>query len=88
MNLNLMSFMLGKMVADKLGEQRSTQLGMIAGMMPGFQGVMISALIAQREEPAASAVVDASVVAQQNQLLKKLFDELAAAGPKAVVKQP
>lgn len=83
MNLNLMTFMLGKAVADKLGEERSTQLGMIAGMMPGYQGVMISALIAQREEPPATPVVDPRVVAQQNELLKKLLDELTAV-PKPV----
>lgn len=83
MNLNLMSFMLGKAVADRLGEERSTQLGMIAGMMPGYQGVMISALIAQREEPPATVVLDPRVVAQQTELLKKLIDDLSA-GPKAV----
>ena len=84
MNLNLMAFMLGKAVAEKLGEERSTQLGMIAGMMPGYQGVMISALIAHREEPKATPALDPRVAAQQVELLKKLVDDLATAKPVAL----
>jgi hypothetical protein len=38
MNMNVMSFLLGKTLTRDLGEERSTQLGLIAGLMPGYQG--------------------------------------------------
>lgn len=77
MNLNLMNFLVGKVVAEKLGEQRSTQLGLIAGMMPGMQGVLMTAVIAQREESPATKPVDPKVAEQQAAMLKRLQDVLA-----------
>jgi hypothetical protein len=82
MNMNLMTFLVGKVVAEKLGEQRSTQLGLVAGMMPGFQGVLMSALIAQREEPASSTKpVDPKTAEQQAAMLKRLQDVFAPSAP-------
>ena len=43
MNMNAMNFLLGKAVARDVGEERSTQLGLLAGLMPGYQGVLLSA---------------------------------------------
>lgn len=86
MNLNLMSFLLGKVVAEKLGEQRATQLGLIAGMMPGFQGVLISAVIAQREETPAKSPIDPKVAEEQAAMLKRLQD-LFGAPPSASLKR-
>lgn len=87
MNLNLMTFLVGKAVADRLGEERSTQLGLVAGMMPGFQGVLVSALIAQREEEPAKPVTDPKVIEQQNAMLKRLTDALSGGGaPTAAIK--
>lgn len=53
MNLNMMNLLVGKMFAEREGlpESRSFQLGLIAGMMPSMQGVMMAALIARRERP-------------------------------------
>jgi hypothetical protein len=77
MNLNLMNFLVGKVVAEKLGEQRSTQLGLVAGMMPGFQGVLMSAVIAQREEaPTSTKPIDPKVAEQQAAILKRLQEVL------------
>ena len=79
MNINLMSFLVGKAVADKLGEERSTQLGLIAGVMPGYQGVMISALIASREEtPPAKPAADPKSLHQQAETLREFFDQVMA----------
>lgn len=84
MNLNVMSFLLGKTMARDLGEERSTQLGLIAGMMPGLQGVMITALIAQREEPAAApAPSDPKQAAAQLDALKKAIEALSGSAPTA-----
>lgn len=55
MNMNVMSFLVGKTLAKDLGEERSTQLGLIAGMMPGYQGVLLAAIIARNEAPAPAA---------------------------------
>ena len=55
MNMNAMNFLLGKAVARDVGEERSTQLGLLAGLMPGYQGVLLSAVIARREAPTTPA---------------------------------
>ncbi len=82
MNINAMSFLLGKTIARDLGEERSTQLGLIAGMMPGFQGVMITALIAQRETPAPPPPpTDPKLAAAQLEALKKAIEALTPVGP-------
>ncbi len=86
MNLSLMSFLIGKVVAENLGEARSTQLGLVAGMMPGMQGVLLSAVIAQREEPAAKPVIDPKVIEQQNAVLKALQSALNGANQQIVAK--
>jgi hypothetical protein len=54
MNMNVMSFLLGKTLTRDLGEERSTQLGLIAGLIPGMQGVLVTAIIGQRETPATT----------------------------------
>ncbi|MBK9035866.1 MAG: hypothetical protein IPL61_32225 [Myxococcales bacterium] len=55
MNMNVMSFLVGKAVTRDLGEERSTQLGLVAGMMPGYQGVLLAAIMARQEKPATPA---------------------------------
>jgi len=57
MNLNMMNLLVGKTIAEREGvdESRAFQLGIIAGMMPSMQGVMIAALIARRERPETPA---------------------------------
>jgi hypothetical protein len=79
MNMNVMSFLLGKTLTRDLGEERSTQLGLIAGLMPGMQGVLVTAIIAQRETPATTPPApDPKVVGQQIEALKKLIDSALA----------
>lgn len=73
MNMNIMNFLLGKAVASEAGEARSTQLGLLAALMPGYQGVLLSAMIARREA-VAPPPPDPKVVAQQAELLKKLLE--------------
>jgi|JI10StandDraft_1071094.scaffolds.fasta_scaffold02799_8 hypothetical protein len=85
MNMNAMNFLLGKAVARDVGEERSTQLGLLAGLMPGYQGVLLSAVIARREAPTTPAApVDPKVVAQQQEAIKRLLDSLTP--PAAVAK--
>jgi hypothetical protein len=53
MNLNLFQFLVGQAIgrSNDLPEDRTTTLALIAGMMPGMQGVVLTAIIAQREKP-------------------------------------
>lgn len=84
MNLNVMNLLVGKMLAEGQGlsEQRSFQLGLIAGMMPGFQGVLVTAMIAQREAPTPAPPIDPKLAAQQSEALKKAIDAaLTTGGP-------
>lgn len=85
MKMNAMSFLLGKTLARDLGEERSTQLGLIAGLMPGMQGVLVTALIAQREAPAAPPLppVDPKVVAQQLEELRQAIEAAVGTRPPA-----
>jgi hypothetical protein len=57
MNNSMMNVLLGKMFGDQnnLSKDRAFQLGILAGMMPGMQGLMMAALIARRERPPAKA---------------------------------
>jgi hypothetical protein len=77
MNMNFMSFFVGKTVASDLGEERSTQLGLISSLMPGSQGVLMAALIARREAPATSAPVDPKAVEAQRKMLQAIEAALA-----------
>ena len=53
--------------------------------MPGYQGVLLSAVIARREAPTTPAApVDPKVVAQQQEAIKRLLDSLTP--PAAVAK--
>ncbi|MBL8627843.1 MAG: hypothetical protein JNK64_41545 [Myxococcales bacterium] len=58
MNMNVMSFLVGKSITSDLGEERSTQLGLIAGLMPGYQGVLLAAIVARQETPPTPAPTD------------------------------
>ena len=81
MNMNAMNFLLGKAVARDAGEERSTQLGLLAGLMPGFQGVLLSAVIARREAapaPAPTPATDPKIAAEA---LKRFLDALNPPSP-------
>jgi|GEM_PF-6520738 len=79
MNIDVMKLLVAKTIATNQGasEERSFQLGLIAGMMPGFQGVLLSALVAQNEAPATpagTAPTDPKALQHQLEAQKKAIE--------------
>lgn len=64
--ISAINLLLGKALAERegLSDDRALQVGLIAGLMPGMQGVLLATLLARREAPVEKAPVEAAPIAK------------------------